>query len=591
MTALGYPPLLLALAVTLLPGLLTSPEQLFGLPYFGTDYEGQRCGLASGRRNLTPRPFLYFMQPHNVSSGVCVSACPHLRDEIVCDYTYAAAETTTKRAQLGKRCFMQVRTRAAFMTCLPLDPAAASTVDAWLSAHTWVQIGADTLAASGVIFGCWLAAAVAGALVLLGLQWLPRTTLFTTLMASLVLAPAYGAVLLPHGFDELSLAQQPAELGYAVSWRAQQAAQVVLGAGWVAVLCSVAMLLTLSLHVRHAPLAVAVLEASAQAVQALPASVALLPLYASVVAIGVLGVWLGSAAYYVSLGGTGALGGLWAVSVLPLMWLLSLLVVLEWSLVGAAVGASYEQRRRTAAGAGAGGGSPHRLRLTVWRSCCVAVQPQHVEALASAAALLPIAGAAALLLAGSGAPPRRDSSPLSRLVLSVAQRSLHALRTLRELLHPGAVLQLPALRPRLERRADLGAPAALEEPGAEDDDADGFLAAGRRCARLFATTPARLHAARAHVHYFLEHAKVSIAACSGLVGWFWLTDPPAAPLLTPLWPLLLIVLGSYALASTAITLSQASVEAVLQCYCEEARLLVRNAAGGKPEAETDKPKT
>ena len=261
----------------------------------------------------------------------------------------------------------------------------------------------------------------------------------------------------------------------------------------------------------------------------------LLPLYASVVAIGMLGVWLGSVAYYVSLGITGTLGVLWALSVLPLMWLLAMLVVFEWSLVGAA----------------------------------------------------------ALLLAGSGAHPRRDSSPLSRLILSVAQRSLFALRAMRELLHPGAILQLPALRPKFERGADPGAPAAPEEAGAgaaeDDDETDGFLAAGRRCARLFATTPARLHAARAHTHYVLEHAKISVAAGSGLVGWFWLTDPPAAPLLTPLWPLLLIVLGSYALASTAITLSQASVEAVLQCFCEETRLLVRNGTGGKPQAEADKP--
>ena len=589
MTAFGYPPILLAIAIILAPGLLTSPDSLVPLAYFGTDYEDQHCGVASGKRNLKSRAFLYFMQPHNLSSGVCMNACPHLRDEIVCDYTYAAAEMTTKRAQLGKRCFMQLRTRAAFTTCLPLDPSAASTVDAWLSAHTWMQVGSDTLAASGVIFGCWLAAAAAGALVLLGLQWLPRTTLFTTLMTSLVLAPAYGAVLLPHGWDELSRAQQPAELGYAISAREPAAAQAVLGAGWLAVLCSIVMLLTLLLHARHAPLAVAVLEASAQAVSALPASVALLPLYVSVVAIGVLGVWLGSAAYYVSLGNTGALGALWALSVLPLVWLLALLVVLEWSLVGAAVGASYVQRRRAAAA-----GSPHRLRATVWRSCCVVLRPEHVEALATAAALLPISGAAALLLAGSGAHPRRDSSPLARLVLTGSQRSLRALRAMRELVHPGAILQLPALRPKLERGTDPGAPPALEETGAEaaqDDDGDGFLAAGRRCARLFATTPARLHAARAHVHYFLEHAKISIAAGSGLVGWFWLTDPPAAPLLMPLMPLLLIVIGSYALASTAITLSQASVEAVLQCYCEETRLLVRNtASGGKPEPEADKPK-
>ena len=146
----GYLTALLAAAVVLGPGMTVSPEAVRSLGYYGRDYEQQLCGQ-SGLRELKRRAFVYYMQPHNLSSGVCVGTCPTLADELVCDYTYAASGPEARRAQLGKRCFGQLRTRASFLTCLPTDPGAASTIDAWLSAHAWDQIGADALEASGVL--------------------------------------------------------------------------------------------------------------------------------------------------------------------------------------------------------------------------------------------------------------------------------------------------------------------------------------------------------------------------------------------------------------------------------------------------------
>ena len=231
----GYLAALLAAAIVLGPGMTVSPEAVRSLGYYGRDYEQQLCGQ-SGLRELKRRAFVYYMQPHNLSSGVCVGACPTLADELVCDYTYTQSGPEARRAQLGKRCFGQLRTRASFLACLPTDPGAASTIDAWLSAHAWDQIGADTLEASGVIFSCWCGAAVAGYVCLLGLRWLPRTTLFATLMSSLLLAPAFGALLLSHGYDGLAAARQHAALGGTVCARDRQAAQAALVAGWVAVL-------------------------------------------------------------------------------------------------------------------------------------------------------------------------------------------------------------------------------------------------------------------------------------------------------------------------------------------------------------------
>ena len=55
------------------------------------------------------------------------------------------------------------------------------------------------------------------------------------------------------------------------------------------------------------------------------------------------------------------------------------------------------------------------------------------------------------------------------------------------------------------------------------------------------------------------------------MGWLWLTDAQAPPMLSALWPLLLLFVGSYALASASISLYQAAVETSVQCYCEEMR--------------------
>jgi len=658
----GYLAALLAVAIVLGPGMTVSPEAVRSLGYYGRDYEQQLCGQL-GLRELERRAFIYYMQPHNLSSGVCVGVCPTLADELVCDYTYTQSEPGARRAQLGKRCFGQLRTRASFLACLPTDPGAASTIDAWLSAHAWDQIGADTLEASGVIFSCWCGAAVAGYLCLLGLRWLPRTTLFATLMSSLLLAPAFGALLLSHGYDGLAAARQHAALGGTVCTRDLQAAQAALIAGWVAVLTGVILLVSLSLRARHAPLAAATLDAAAHALRGLPATYLLLPLYVAVASGAVLVSWISSLAAYAApsaaLGGTAVGGvtaapgtggpwawcgdGLWAWSAAPLVWLLALLSAWEWSVVSGAVATWYAQRRAPL-------GAPRRTRAALWRSGCLALAPAHVDQLGAAAVLLPLSAAWRVLLPDVGTSPRRDASPVSRLALSLAQRLLLAGRGLAERLHPGAIVQLvlhaeiaPRSPQQAARRGAVGggeyaegadpgaghwaggplsaaeAEAAAEAggvaggdgaaDGAADGTADGLLEAAarcaahhatmpmfvttmftrshvhthrvaraactcvtlRRCAALYATTPARLGTCRAHTHFFLELSKGSIAGASSLVGWLWLTDAQAPPMLSALWPLLLLFVGSYALASASISLYQAAVETSIQCYSEERR--------------------
>ena len=83
--------------------------------------------------------------------------------------------------------------------------------------------------------------------------------------------------------------------------------------------------------------------------------------------------------------------------------------------------------------------------------------------------------------------------------------------------------------------------------GGGGDGGGGLLGAAARCADLYATTPARLGTCRGHTHFFLELSKGSIAGASSLVGWLWLTDAQAPPMLSTLWPLLLLLVGSYAL--------------------------------------------
>jgi hypothetical protein len=106
-----------------------------------------------------------------------------------------------------------------------------------------------------------------------------------------------------------------------------------------------------------------------------------------------------------------------------------------------------------------------------------------------------------------------------------------------------------------------------------------------RCAELYATTPARLGTCRAHTHFFLELSKGSIAGASSLAGWLWLTDAQAPPMLNALWPLLLLFVGSYALASASISLFQAAVETSVQCYCEETREAMREQQRRGPAAK------
>ena len=116
------------LLLVLGPPLFTDDADAERLGYFGRDYEGELCGQI-GRRDLRDRPFVYFLQPHNLSSAVCVRACPLLADELACDYAFEAAPTATKRGVLGRRCFAAHRTRAHSLACLPVDPALAATAD------------------------------------------------------------------------------------------------------------------------------------------------------------------------------------------------------------------------------------------------------------------------------------------------------------------------------------------------------------------------------------------------------------------------------------------------------------------------------
>ena len=190
---------------------------------------------------------------------------------------------------------------------------------------------------------------MAGYVCLLGLRWLPRMTLFATLMGSLLLAPAFGALLLSHGYDGLAAAWQPAALGGTVCTRERQAAQAALVAGWVAVLTAIVLLVSLSLRARHAPLAAATLDATAHVLQGLPATHLLLPLYVAVASGAVLVSWLSTLAALAAptagggapAGGLAAPAGLWAWSMLPLAWLLALLSAWEWSTVAGAVATWY----------------------------------------------------------------------------------------------------------------------------------------------------------------------------------------------------------------------------------------------------------
>ena len=68
-------------------------------------------------------------------------------------------------------------------------------------------------------------------------------------------------------------------------------------------------------------------------------------------------------------------------------------------------------------------------------------------------------------------------------------------------------------------------------------------------------------AAREQCDYFYSLLKWTIAVSVALVGWLCLTDAEARPLLSPIWPAAIILEGSLALASAAIAVHEAALEA------------------------------
>ena len=194
----------LALSALLIgiPAYLADPSDAARLGFYGQDYEGNLCGHLAFRpdgsraRDMRARPFMYWL---NATATVCVRRCPRLADELVCEYPFEAVPVERRRAQLGLRCFAQLRTRPSFPACLPYKPSAAAPIDRWLSTHAVDQLAADTLQASAVILGSWCAAGLASLVVLAGLVAAPRMTLGLTMVAILAITFSGAALLLPHG--------------------------------------------------------------------------------------------------------------------------------------------------------------------------------------------------------------------------------------------------------------------------------------------------------------------------------------------------------------------------------------------------------
>lgn len=206
----GFVALVAAVSLAV-PSFLAEPDDAQRLGRFGYDYEGNLCGQANvDGRNLRSLPFMYMM---NSTASVCVPRCPNLADEIVCEYPYQAAPTPAKRSQLGRRCYNQRRTRPVFLACMPLAASASGPVDAWLSRHVLDQLAADTLQTSGVVLGCWCAAALCSFALLLLLLLAPQATILASLLATLALALAHGVLLLPYAATALAAARAPADRG------------------------------------------------------------------------------------------------------------------------------------------------------------------------------------------------------------------------------------------------------------------------------------------------------------------------------------------------------------------------------------------
>jgi len=627
--------LLAALFTIFVPAFLAAPGDAQRIGYFGEDYEGNLCGQLAfdgdGRmgRDLRLRPFAYWL---NASSIVCVRTCPRLSDELACEYPLEALTTGAKRAALGARCFAQQRTRTAFPACLPHAPAAALPVDRWLQGHALDQLAADTLHASGVLLGCWVAAGLAGLISLGGLLFLPRLTVLIVMVGALTTALAAAAMLLPHGVRSLAAARAPLERNEATYWREEIPGTMQFALGWAACAGVGLLVLTLCARVRRAPLAAALLATPARPLLATP-SLLVLPLYLFV-AIGTpLCSWLTAIVYLASPCGSAEGCGLsadvlrllWPLTLAAPYWLASAVTAWAYCASGGVVGRWYAhlappEGRADASSALAGAQKasgravppppplPPPPAWPLWRSGWLSLD-EHFGAIGSAAALLPFATMVRMLVPPLASAAPRTVNPYSRWCLGLVQGTLRCCLSLPRTAHPGALVYLarqppiglaPVTAPDARGKADR--PSAHhdaspkeyqgyeeeyeEEAGLEPERPKTFLAAGQRCADLFGgrvgAGGASLSTAREAAHYIYSLLKWTIAGGVALVGWLCLTSDQAEPLMSPIWPTAIILEGSMALVSAALATHEAALEALLQCYAEEMEAAERLALSAPP---------
>ena len=548
----------------------------------------------------------------NSSAAVCVRRCPRLADELACEYPFEAVPIAQQRQQLGSRCFSQIRTRPSFPACLPHQPAAAAAVDRWLSAHAVDQLAADTLQASAVILGCWCAAGLAALLSLAGLVLAPRLTLLLTMVAALVTALGGASMLLPHGARMLALARAPHERGEALYLREEVPGVLQFALGWAACAGVALLVLTLSGRARHAPLAASMLATAANPLRAMPQLV-LLPLYLFI-AVGVpLSSWVTAVIFLASPCGhaegcsTGAMISriAWPLTLAAPYWLAAAVTAWTYCAVGGVVGGWYnalapptEQKESAPAIAASveGGESKPLVKAAapsasaapattaplgsqwphggwpLWRCGWLALDA-HFGSIGAAAFLLPLASLLRIIVPPVAPPAPRSVNPYSRACLGAIQGCLRLFPTLTRAVHPGALVYLarhPPVGP--PGGAGAGGPGGPEQP-----TADTFLTAGDYCADLFASSAVHVAHAREQCHYFYSLIKWTISLLCALVGWLCLTADAAPPLLSPLWPAAIVLEGSLALVSAALSVHEAALEAVLQSYIVEAAANAKRA--------------
>ena len=642
----------LALSALLIgiPAYLADPSDAARLGFYGQDYEGNLCGHLAFRpdgsraRDMRARPFMYWL---NATATVCVRRCPRLADELVCEYPFEAVPVERRRAQLGLRCFAQLRTRPSFPACLPYKPSAAAPIDRWLSTHAVDQLAADTLQASAVILGSWCAAGLASLVVLAGLVAAPRMTLGLTMVAILAITFSGAALLLPHGTSILAAARAPLMRQEALYWREEIPGFVQFSLGWAACAAVALLVLTLWQRARHAPLVAALLATAAKPLTSLP-QLLLFPLYLFIGVGAPLSAWITAIVYLASpcaeAEGCGASATFWRV-VWPLTlaapyWIAAAVTAWAYCAAGGAVACWYADLAPHNAAGGGGGGfgggggggggaagleaggatSAHRglptafetplkkrrphsppgaansprldamaytpgasRRWPLWRSGWLALDA-HFGSIGAAAFLLPLVSLLRIVLPPVHGAARPSVNPYSRACVGAIQGCLRLLASLTRSVHPGGLVYLA-------RHTPIGAPngvggvgggvgAALPPPRCR-----GFLDAGQRCADLFDFSEARVAAAREHAHYFYALLKWTISLGCALVGWLCLTNAEAPLLLSPLWPAAIILEGSFALASAALSVHEAALEAVLQSYCAEMRLEAAAAAADTLAAE------